>query len=76
MDTKLSLLRAAWARGDRRGALRIAVRFPRLDDAKVPIERAWQALQRPDFVREIGRDPDADTAAGYAALAARYGLPL
>lgn len=75
MQTKLSQLTAAWGRGDYRAALRIAVKFPRLDDAKAAVERAWQALQRPGFVREIARDPDVDLRAGLEAVRARYALP-
>lgn len=77
METKLSVLTAAWARGDYRAVLRIAVKFPRLGSPadKAAVERAWQALQRPGFVREVARDPDADLAAGLDAIRARYNLP-
>lgn len=73
--SKLSQVRAAYERGDFKTALRIAAKFPQLGEQKVAIERGWMALTRPDFVREIGRKPDDDIAAGVAALAARYGFP-
>lgn len=72
--SKLSLLKAAWARGDRTGAIRIAAKFQDLGEHKEAITRAWQAIQDPDFYRAIGKDPDALIAAGYAALKERYGL--
>lgn len=74
METKLNQLRAAWAAGDRMGALRIAARFPRLGAEKEAITRAWEASQRPALYRQMGRDPDALVEAGMEALAARYGL--
>jgi len=72
--TKLSQLKAAAAAGDWPGALRIAARFPNLGAHRDAILRAHNALLRPDFYRQIGRDPDAAVAAGIAALRARYQL--
>lgn len=74
MDTKLSKLKAAWAKGDNIGALRIAAKFPQLGSQKEAITRAWAAYQFPDFYRGIGQCPDALLKAGYDALAARYNL--
>lgn len=72
--TKLSQIRDALARGDEIAAVRIAARFPRLGDEKDVIERGWQAHTRPDFVREIGRDPAADFTAAVAAIKSKYNL--
>ena len=74
MVTKLSQLKAAYAAGDYRTALRIAARFPRLDGDKEAIMRAWNCVQSPDFYRELGTDVDATIAAGIAALKTRYSL--
>jgi len=72
--SKLSLLKEAWTRGDKSGALRIAAKFQELGEHKEAISRAWQAIQDPEFYRAIGKDPAALIEAGYAALKERYGL--
>ena len=36
--------------------------------------RGWQAIQSPDFYRELGLDPDSLVAAGVAAIRKRYGI--
>lgn len=72
--TKLSGLQAAWARGDRLEALRIAARFADLGTHKDAIQRGWDAAQRPAFYRQIQKDPAALTEAAFMALAERYGL--
>jgi hypothetical protein len=53
-------------------AIRLAARFPSLGDEKEPITRAWAAHTRPEFYRQIGRNPDAEFAAGVDALKRRY----
>lgn len=72
METKLSVLRKMMDAGDWRGALKMAAAFPRLGDEKVAITRAWEAIARPDFCRQLKRDPDALIADGVAALIRRY----
>jgi len=72
--TKLSLIRDALAAGDEITAVRIAAKFPRLGEEKAVIERGWMAHTRPEFVRELGRDPAADFAAAVAAIKSKYGL--
>src|SRR4051794_2256514 len=62
------------AAGDEVGALRIVARFPRLGAEKAVIERGWMAHTRPDFVREIGQDPDRLFADAVAAIRAEYGI--
>lgn len=75
MQTKLSKLKAAAEAGDWHEALRIAARFQELGDHEKAILRAHQATWNPAWSRQLGRDPDADIAAGIAALKARYQLP-
>ncbi len=74
--TKIGLLRAAWAAGDRPGALKIAARFPDLGEHADAIRRAQEAALRPSMYRQMKRDPEAIINAGYEAIAARYGLTL
>jgi hypothetical protein len=74
MDKKIDQLKACAASGDWTGALRIAAKFPRLGADKARIERGWEAVARPDFMRQIGKDPDALMADGIAALKSRYSL--
>lgn len=72
--TKLACLREVAARGDWLGALRIASRFADLGEHKAAIMRAQEAVLRPDFQRQLGRDPERLLAEGLAALRARYRL--
>jgi len=61
------------AAGRWREAFRIAVKLRGLgDDAKV-IARAQDGLARPDFCRQLGRDPDVLVEAGKAVLRRRWG---
>ncbi|HOR01134.1 MAG TPA: hypothetical protein PLJ35_20150 [Anaerolineae bacterium] len=74
MVTKLSLLQDAARAGDWRQALRIASRFPRLGSDRAVILAAWEAVARPDFQRQLGREPEALIEAGIAALKSRFSL--
>lgn len=74
MQTKLSQVEQFMADGNHRAALKLAASFPRLGDQKVDIQRAWQAIQTPDFYREIGKDPETLIAAGVAAIRERYNI--
>ena len=74
MEKKIDQLKTCAAAGDWPGALRIAARFPRLGADKARIERGWEAVARPAFMRQIGKDPDALLADGRAALKSRYSL--
>lgn len=69
---KLTLLLELMAAERWPEALRMAAGFGRLGAHKAPITRAWNALQRPGFYRQLGQDPDAHVQAGIAALKARY----
>lgn len=73
MKTKISALRDHWESGNKAEALKMAARFPRLSaEHKDAILRGMEALQRPDFQRQLGRDPDTLLAAGYAAVESAY----
>lgn len=72
MVTRLSKLRAAAAAGDWRGANAIAASFAQLGPHKAAIMRAREAYTRPEFQRQLGRDPAALIEAGIAALRERY----
>lgn len=74
MDRKIDQLREKMVAADWRGALAIAAKFPRLGEHKTAILRAWEATVRPEFQRQIGRDPEQLIAAGIEALKARYPL--
>lgn len=72
--TKLSCLKAAAESGDWPGALAIAAKFPNLGAEKTAIMRAWEAVARPDFQRQLGRDPQALIDTGICALKSKYRL--
>ena len=72
---KLDQLRAAWARGDLLGALRIAARFWDRSPETMIFKRGWDAAQRPDFYRQLKRDPEAIKAEALDALARKLKLP-
>ena len=72
--SKISLLRSAAAKGDWRAALRIASRFPQLGDDRAVILAGWEAIARPGFQRQLGRDPEALLGEAVAALKRRYCL--
>jgi hypothetical protein len=71
--TKRAKLLAYMVAGDWRKALSLANSFHDLGAHAAAIRGGHEAMQRPDFQRQIGRDPDAAIAAGVAALQARYG---
>jgi hypothetical protein len=72
---KLAQLRAAWAAGDKLGALRIASRFGDRSPETLAFKRGWDAHCNPGFYRQIGRRPEELTAAALAAMARKFGLP-
>lgn len=75
METKISQLKTAAAKGDWTTALRIAARFPQLGEHGPRIVRAHEAGHNARFYRQLGKDPEALIADGVAALKERYGLP-
>jgi hypothetical protein len=70
--SKISILRGFMARSEWVEAVRLAARFPSLGDEKESITRAWAAHSNPGFYRQIGRNPEAEFAAGVDALKRRY----
>jgi len=72
LQTKRARLLALMQAEDWRAALRLAASFPELGAHRAAIVRAHEAGWRPGFSRALGRDPEADIAAGIAALRARY----
>lgn len=55
------------------GAFKLAASFDRVAEPyKTAIQRAWQAIDKPEFTRALGRDPEALIAAGKAALRHLY----
>ena len=71
---KIDVLRRAMNAGAWQSAMSIAAKFPRLGDEQTAILRAHEAFVRPDFQRQLGRDPEALKAAGIAALKGKYGV--
>ena len=69
---KIDLLRAAMDAGEWDRALSIAAKFPRLGEHEFAIRCANEAAQRPEFQRQLGKDPQTIIAAGIAALKERY----
>ena len=74
MIWKTYKIRAAWAAGDRIGALRIAARFfDRSDDTKT-FKRGMDAFNNPAFYRQLGKEPEQITLEALQTLANRFGL--
>jgi hypothetical protein len=71
--TKLSILLEHMAEARWHEALKMAAKFPDLGPQKVAITRGADALNHPQFYRELGKDPDDLVVIGLAALRARYG---
>ena len=74
METKLSKIRALYAAGEYRAALKIAAGFAQLGEQKERIERAWAASCNPDFYRQIGKDPEELFNDGVLAMRERWDL--
>jgi hypothetical protein len=74
MHCKTDKIRAAWAAGDRIGALRIAARFfDRSDDTKI-FKRGMDAHNNPGFYRQLGKEPERIVGTALEALARRFSL--
>lgn len=56
-----------------REAVRLAMKFRGLGEDKTTIERAWDGFTRPDFCRQLKRDPEKLIAAGIEVLRRRWG---
>lgn len=67
-------LRAHWAAGDYRKALKLAASWPRLGKHKNAIQQGWAAASNPRIYAEMGKDVDALVAKGLDAIQDRYTL--
>jgi hypothetical protein len=74
--TKISRLVELMKAEEWGSALSLASKFPRLGEHELAIRRGHEACVRPDFQRQLGRDPAALREAGIAALRARYHVAL
>jgi len=71
---KIDAVRRAMAAGAWETAIALAAKFPRLGDEQTAIMQAREAYTRPDFQRQLGRDPEQLKADGIAALKGKYGV--
>ncbi len=69
---KVDQLRALMRSGDWRGAVSLASKFQRLGKHKRAIMGAQEAYARPDFQRQLKRDPGVMIRDGIDALRERY----
>ena len=72
--SKTGKIRAAWATGDRIGALRIAARFFDRSDATKAFKRGMDAHNNPQFYRQLGKDPDLPLSIALELLARKFSL--
>ena len=71
---KTDQIRAAWFRGDRIGALRIAAQFFDRSTATKTFQRGMNAYNHPQFYRQLGKEPQGLTKAALALLQNRFDL--
>jgi hypothetical protein len=76
MNCKSDQIRAAWAAGDRIGALRIAARFFDRSTATITFKRGIDAYNNPSFCRQVGKDPEQLIANALELLAKKFSLGL
>jgi hypothetical protein len=74
MRCKTDQIRAAWATGDRIGALRIAAQFFDRSNETMIFKRGMDANNHPDFYRQIGHEPQELITAALDLLAKRFDL--
>ena len=72
MVTKLSQLMVLIKAGDWLTAIKFAAKFPALGKERDDILRAKDAINNPEFYRQIKKDPDSLIEAGKAALVRKY----
>ena len=73
---RIEVLRGHMAAGRWREALKLAASWQQLGDEAKAIRQGWEGYARPDFQRQLRRDPEALTREGQAALVRRYGKPV
>lgn len=74
MQSKLSILKDHAASGDWHAAIKLAAKFPQLGAERNAILDGNMALTRPDFCRQLKKDPDAMVEAAITALQVRYSI--
>ena len=74
MKCKTDKIRAAWAAGDRVGALRIAARFFDRSTDTLTFKRGIDAHNNPAFYRQLGEDPAQLVRSALEVLARRFSL--
>lgn len=74
MKKKIDVLRELASNNDWEAAIKLAESFPRLGDEARVITRAKEAVLRPAFQIQMGREPALLIAAGIDALKAKYRL--
>lgn len=72
--SKASIVKEHMAAGRWQEAIRLAARFPRLDEHRAAILDAHGAYTNPRFLAQIGRDIAALKEAGREALINRFGV--
>jgi hypothetical protein len=73
-QTKTDQIRAAWFRGDRIAALRIAARFFDRSNETMIFKRGMDANNHPDFYTQLGKEPRELVNAALELLAKRFDL--
>lgn len=71
-ESKSSLIRSHMAAGDWRKAIAAAARLPVLGKHREAILDAHGAYVRPEWARQIGKDPDALIEGGIVALKDKF----
>jgi hypothetical protein len=74
LASKTDQIRAAWAVGDRLGALRISAGFFDRSEATKTFKRGMDAHNNPQFYRQLGKDPGHLTTTALEALAKQFKL--
>jgi hypothetical protein len=74
VNRKTDQIRAAWAAGDRIGALRIAARFFDRSMGTKTFKRGMDAYNNPDFYQQLGKNPEQLTSAALELLAKKFSL--
>jgi hypothetical protein len=72
--SKSDKIRAAWASGDRIGALRIAARFFDRSAATKAFKRGMDAHNNPHFYRQLEKNPDLLVVTALELLAKKLNL--
>lgn len=72
MQTKIEQLRRMIDQGNLDDAIRFAGKFPMLGNDRRAITRAREALIRPEFFLQLGRDVDGIIQEGREAILRRY----